>query len=475
MGSASDMMMSSSSSSLAKIGKASSTDESDNVWSSILSEVRSNASVKLPSGKSIVVLGDNESGKTTLVAKLQGIEDPKKGCGLEYAYVEIRDEYRDDSTQLGVWVLDGNPSHNHLLRFALTEKSFSNNLIMLTVSMASPWSIIDQLQFWAGILHDHIDSLNLSPDTIKEYREKCVRRWVDYVEPGDELDNIVSGKPASSNNPRNSKNLEEEPILPHNTLTRNTGLDIVVVVTKTDHISTLERENDYVDEHFDFIQFHVRQFCIQYGAALFYTSVKEDKNCDLLYKYLVHRIYGLPFRTPALIVEKDAVFIPAGWDNEKKMAILQENMTNIKPEDFYNEIIQKPVVTRKAVNREAEVEVEDEQSFLERQLTLLQQQAANPKDARLSPNLNISKGSTPGDKRSSLGLPSTLNTTPKKGDSTSSERVLANFFNSLLSKKTGGSPSAPNSLNDASRSDAAAELDSLISKKKLNSLNSSDC
>ena len=29
------------------------------------------------------------------MAKLQGIEAPKKGCGLEYAYIEIRDEYRD--------------------------------------------------------------------------------------------------------------------------------------------------------------------------------------------------------------------------------------------------------------------------------------------------------------------------------------------------------------------------------------------
>ncbi len=78
---------------------------------------------------------------------------------------------------------------------------------------------------------------------------------------------------------------------------------------QTDHISSLEKESDYRDEHFDFIQFHIRQFCIQYGAALFYTSVKEDKNCDLLYKYLVHRVYGLPFKTPALIVEKDAVFM----------------------------------------------------------------------------------------------------------------------------------------------------------------------
>jgi len=41
------------------------------------------------------VLGDNESGKTTLIAKLQGVEDPKKGNGLEYAYIDVRDEYRD--------------------------------------------------------------------------------------------------------------------------------------------------------------------------------------------------------------------------------------------------------------------------------------------------------------------------------------------------------------------------------------------
>ena len=78
---------------------------------------------------------------------------------------------------------------------------------------------------------------------------------------------------------------------------------------QTDYISTLEKDYDYKEEHFDFIQQHLRKFCLQYGAALFYTSVKEDKNCDLLYKYLVHRIYDLVFRTPALVVEKDAVFM----------------------------------------------------------------------------------------------------------------------------------------------------------------------
>lgn len=74
-------------------------------------------------------------------------------------------------------------------------------------------------------------------------------------------------------------------------------------------MTTLEKEYEYRDEHFDFIQQWIRNFCLRHGTSLFYTSVKEDKNCDLLYKYLTHRIYGLPFRTPALVVEKDAVLM----------------------------------------------------------------------------------------------------------------------------------------------------------------------
>ena len=97
--------------------------------------------------------------------------------------------------------------------------------------------------------------------------------------------------------------------LPEGTLNRNLGLDLIVVVTKTDFMADLERDYDYKEEHFDFIQQAVRHFCLQFGASLFYISVKEDKNCDLLYKYLVHRIYGFPFKTPALVVEKDAVFM----------------------------------------------------------------------------------------------------------------------------------------------------------------------
>ena len=98
--------------------------DQENLWSSLLGEVQTSRSSQLPANKSLLVLGDKESGKTTLIAKLQGNEDPKKGSGLEYGYIDVRDEYRDDHTRLSHWILDGDITHANLLNFALTEKSY---------------------------------------------------------------------------------------------------------------------------------------------------------------------------------------------------------------------------------------------------------------------------------------------------------------------------------------------------------------
>lgn len=82
------------------------------------------------------------------------------------------------------------------------------------------------------------------------------------------------------------------------------------------------------------------------GAALFYTSVKEKKNIDKLYKYVVHKCYGYPFTATAAIVERDAVFIPSGWDNPKKAEILLENLHRLKATDNYSDVFVKPIVRR---------------------------------------------------------------------------------------------------------------------------------
>uniref|UniRef100_A0ABI7W7H3 Dynein light intermediate chain n=2 Tax=Felidae TaxID=9681 RepID=A0ABI7W7H3_FELCA len=341
-------------------------EEGQSLWSSILSEVSTRARSKLPSGKNILVFGEDGSGKTTLMTKLQGAEHGKKGRGLEYLYLSVHDEDRD-----------------------------------------------------------------------------VVKDFQDYIEP----EEGCQGSP-QRRGPLTSGPDEENVALPlgDNMLTHNLGIPVLVVCTKCDAVSVLEKEHDYRDEHFDFIQSHLRRFCLQYGAALIYTSVKEEKNLDLLYKYIVHKTYGFHFITPALVVEKDAVFIPAGWDNEKKIAILHENFTTVKPEDAYEDFIVKPPV-RKLVH-DKELAAEDEQVFLMKQQSLLAKQPATPTRASESPARGPSGSPRTQGRGGPASVPSASpGTSVKKPDpniknNAASEGVLASFFNSLLSKKT-GSPGSP--------------------------------
>ncbi|XP_064025676.1 cytoplasmic dynein 1 light intermediate chain 1 [Pogoniulus pusillus] len=420
-------------------------DDGQNLWSCILSEVSTRSRSKLPSGKNVLLLGEDGAGKTSLIGKIQGIEEYKKGRGMEYLYLNVHDEDRDDQTRCNVWILDGDLYHKGLLKFAMDASSLKDTLIMLVVDMSRPWTALDSLQKWASVVREHIDKLKIPPEEMKEMEQKLVRDFQEYIEPGEDF-------PASPQ--RRNTSLQEDKddsvILPlgADTLTCNLGIPVVVVCTKCDAISILEKEHDYRDEHFDFIQSHIRQFCLQYGAALIYTSVKENKNIDLVYKYIVQKLYGFPFNVPAVVVEKDAVFIPAGWDNDKKIGILHENFQTLKAEDSFEDIITKPPV-RKFVH-EKEIVAEDDQVFLMKQQSQLAKQpptaAGRPVDS--SPRVPGGSPRTPNRSvTSNVASVTPIPTGSKKIDpnmkaGATSEGVLANFFNSLLSKKT-GSPGGP--------------------------------
>uniref|UniRef100_A0A4W2G8E2 Dynein light intermediate chain n=1 Tax=Bos indicus x Bos taurus TaxID=30522 RepID=A0A4W2G8E2_BOBOX len=272
-----------------------------------------------------------------------------------------------------------------------------------------------------------------------------VRDFQEYVEPGEDFPASPQRRSTASQEDR-----DDSVLLPlgADTLTQNLGVPVLVVCTKCDAISVLEKEHDYRDEHFDFIQSHIRKFCLQYGAALIYASVKENKNIDLVYKYIVQKLYGFPYKIPAVVVEKDAVFIPAGWDNDKKIGILHENFQTLKAEDNFEDIITKPPV-RKFVH-EKEIMAEDDQVFLMKLQSLLAKQpptaAGRPVDA--SPRVPGGSPRTPNRSVSSnVASVSPIPAGSKKIDpnmkaGATSEGVLANFFNSLLSKKT-GSPGGP--------------------------------
>uniref|UniRef100_A0A8C3RZ92 Dynein light intermediate chain n=1 Tax=Chelydra serpentina TaxID=8475 RepID=A0A8C3RZ92_CHESE len=352
-------------------------DDGQNLWSCILSEVSTRSRSKLPSGKNVLLLGEDGAGKTSLIGKLQGIEEYKKGRGMEYLYLNVHDEDRDDQTRCNVWILDGDLYHKGLLKFAMEANSLKDTLVMLVVDMSRPWTALDSLQKWASVVREHIDKLKIPPEEIKDMEQKLVRDFQEYIEPGEDF-------PASPQRRNTSiqEDKDDSVILPlgADTLTCNLGIPVVVVCTKCDAIS------------------------VDIG--------------------------------------------PAGWDNDKKIGILHENFQTLKAEDSFEDIITKPPV-RKFVH-EKEIVAEDDQVFLMKQQSLLAKQpptaAGRPVDA--SPRVPGGSPRTPNRSvTSNVASVTPIPTGSKKIDpnmkaGATSEGVLANFFNSLLSKKP-GSPGGP--------------------------------
>ena len=113
-------------------------------------------------------------------------------------------------------------------------------------------------------------------------------RWQTYTEPGDEIDTGIGTSPTK----RTSRTLldsgdELEPA-PEGVLARNMGLDLIVVVNKTDFMVDLEKDYDYKDEHFDFIQqavslsYHFH--CVYF---IFFCSRLESFVCNMVPVYFI--------------------------------------------------------------------------------------------------------------------------------------------------------------------------------------------
>nr|CAH8873784.1 unnamed protein product [Trichobilharzia regenti] len=459
------------------------------LWSTLLHEVTDKASAGLSSSKNLVVLGDEKCGKSTLISRLQGSEDMKEGFGLEYLLIDIKDEARDAITNLSVCIMDGNPVQSYLLKYAITEDTFDDQMAVIVVSIREPWKMIETLEKWADILAKHIDKLKLSEDKLKTCKSKILKEFYNYLEP-EALANAATNpvklasfsfssmsetsfETSPESPPAHYANTYPEEIHEHNVMNNNLGVPLIVVVTKTDLMKTMVNEKEYTEEHFDFIQMHVRRFCLTYGAALFYVSVKEDLNCDLLKSYIQHRLYGLPFNHSPYVVEGNCIFVPAGWDNHKKINILGENLTTINPESPYSAVIPRPI-PRKTNNREPEIVPVDEQAFLLRLSMIKDQENIEPgmlkdllgpsgPDSSLRQSGNTSKNVPvikPADDGNRLPNSPTNMFRPKvpQGNSSlnlpnsgTSDGVLADFFSKLLKKR----PTAGGTVGDAPTSSAS--------------------
>jgi len=76
-----------------------------------------------------------------------------------------------DSTRLSVWLVDGDLYHRGLLKFSLTEQSYTHSCVLLVASLARPWDIMDSLSRWSDVLATHIQRLKLPPGIQKQQED----------------------------------------------------------------------------------------------------------------------------------------------------------------------------------------------------------------------------------------------------------------------------------------------------------------
>ncbi|PWN30369.1 hypothetical protein BDZ90DRAFT_229389 [Jaminaea rosea] len=445
----------------------------EDVWSSILLSVRTARSTPtFP----IVVLGEPQSGKSTLIRGLahgcpSGCIEPgtsledgedgdygdeqqedgtpaidgngsaladklqrgKRDLGLAYGYCDVPDDEGEDIlARLSLYTLSSSDEALLcLLPFALRSPSggqdaassrqlaaasSSNSsaeerrplpslptmrdaLFLIVLDWQRPQSFLDELRTWISVIKETISAASAGAassaseerqrraaqeamlEEMKDALEAHVRSYVPPTTTGADVGATVNGAngttegatsagPAEDGNEtRDSQAPTIVPVsaplslgnrggagnaalpLDEGVLDDNLGVGIVVVLAKSDHVAQLERDRDFKEEQFDYIQQALRTICLKYGAALFSTAQSRPSSFGVLRQYLVHRLLssvssgnatgtsevpgengaatasssrGYPFLHPPSTIERDVLLVPSGWDSWGKIVALRE-------------------------------------------------------------------------------------------------------------------------------------------------------
>ena len=428
-----------------------------NVWTMLLNDISlSSTPSRFTDTKGCLVLGDDLSGKSSIVSAMQGSDDHHRGSALDFVTMEIQDDDVDETGYCNMWVMDGHLAHRNLLQFALPKDMFSHTIGVIVVDMSQPWNIPESLDKWINVLASHVNDLGIPHQEIEECKEKLLNDFKSYVEPGSDDDSFQSESITNADASPPAK------VLDSSTLSANFGLPLIVVCTKCDSIENLEGSFDYSEEHFDFIQHYLRKFCLQYGAALIYTSLrkssstmKENKNIEVLKKYILHKLYGFKFTTGAMVVDRDSVFVPSGWDSENKIGIVKDNFSDkFSGDDSFENVIQKPPSLRKFIHDYKEITVDDEQTFLKKAQDAL---SKAPTAVKMRPHMPAATSPSP----------AAAAVVGKDMKVANNERMLANFFNSLLNKKPGAGGGSPAGLKTPGGSPASSALKAGMKRESL--------
>ncbi|BGO98981.1 hypothetical protein NBRC10513v2_000083 [Rhodotorula toruloides] len=344
------------------------------LWSSILDSVKGTKNVQT---KQCFILGSHNSGKSTLVSRLRtttgeaplssstaagkGRDDGETplDLGMSYEVLDVREEGDEGDTvaRLGFFQVPApSPPYPALLSLALSRSNLLDSLIILVLDWEKPWNFVKELEAWLALLEDQLKRARRGEKEKEAYEEVEARERLEaylrsYQEP------TASGAAPSISA---AAHLDDSP-LPPGILLDNLGIGLVIVCTKADQMNMLERDREFTEEQFDYIQQLLRTVALRYGAAVFYTSQTLPSSYVKLRQYILHRLFAapasaalainasanpttptsssrpaapapiatsarasFPFPHRANVVDRDQLLVPAGWDSWGKIKIMRE-------------------------------------------------------------------------------------------------------------------------------------------------------
>ncbi|KAI9340425.1 dynein light intermediate chain-domain-containing protein [Zopfochytrium polystomum] len=405
----------------------------NSLWGSILKEASSSKTI---AAKNVLVLGDSKSGKSTIINHLRqsfltgslvpipaiavdgvhggvwggsGPQSDRIGLGLalSFTYADVsleHDDGEEPAARLSLYELEsGDASFGPLVRFALPADKLQDSAVIICLDWSRPWSFFRSLERYLTILQREIETVleasNSGRRIYEELRDEIETHFREYKEPEPNRGQI-GATPKVDSVLASAATQHTAPLGP-GILTNNLGIPIIIACTKSDHVAALEKESEFSDDLFDFVQQSLRTVCLKYGAALCYTSTHRPDTLHTLKTYLLHRLLNgsnvdsFPFTQRPQVVDRDTVFVPSGWDSWGMIKVLAEefspkllagleddgSVSYSGSKTEYEAALQKGrVIFEKEVpNTSADksyalpnlVVAEDEQSFLERNLELL--------------------------------------------------------------------------------------------------------
>ena len=245
-------------------------------------------------------------------------------------------------------------------------ENLENTVFAIVLDFTKPWEFMDQLSQWSDVIFDINKKLFLQLPVVKQnaMRKKIENHFKFYKNPDKSKqaeDATEEAKVTVKEGEGEEEEMREalnEMELEEGVLNVNLGVHLMVICAKAEVIATGETQK-YFNHRFEFIQKHLREFTLRYGASLIFTSAKKGTNLELFHSYLKHIFFDADFNSGPEVNNKESIFIPSGYDSPKFVKQLAPSV-----DDPYDKIVSN-ISVGDEVTEEEEIKWEDWDSWLE--------------------------------------------------------------------------------------------------------------